>query len=293
MDLKQLLLRLLSGTLLVCTLATPAWASAYDDGMQDFIQKRYHTAETSFELAVSINRSDTSALLMLGKTREFLKDQQGAKEAYTAAFNINPFSTDGAKAKQALLDLTGNVEAKKHAPLDDPATMRKSAYTIQNQGRELGQRYIKYGNALSNARTRLTLDSYRADQVRNGGIGNGAGFYRYRLNNGGDLSSWDRIRNSYRQYDDQAQATNYRTWATRNAFAAQQSATNLVSLLGEHSPSATNPHLRALGTNLYVRNYGSDQIDDLPPEDPPIALHAKALKLSQMPMELKAVQKKL
>jgi len=293
-ELKQPLLQLLSGPLLFFMLVLPAQAgSPYDDGMKDFMQKRYHTAETDFELAVSINRSDTSALLMLGRTREFLKDSQGAKEAYTAAFNVNPFSADGAQAKQALMNLTANVEAKKHAPLDTPQTMRKTAGTIQRQGRELGQRYINDGNALAAARQRLTFDSYRADQIRNGGIGNGFGFFRFGLNNRGDLSSWDRIRNSYRQYDDQAQAVNYRTWATRNAVAARESATNLVDLLAEHDSAATNPHLRALGTNLYVRNYGSDSLADLPPEDPPIEMHAKAWKLTEMPIELRAKQKKL
>jgi tetratricopeptide (TPR) repeat protein len=294
MKLERPLLKLLFGSLLFCTtLVSGAQAATpYDDGMQDFNLKRYHAAEIAFENAVAKNAFDTRALMMLGKTREFLKDADGAKEAYSAAFKINPFNAGGAAAKQALLDLTTDVESKKHAPLDDAKTMRKTATIIQRQGQQLGQRYSDYGNSLAAARQRLTFDSYRGDQIRNGGLVNRRGFSRFRLTSGGDLSSWDRIQNAYRQYDDQAQALNYRTWATRNAVEARQSATNLVSLLADHG-YATNPHLRALGTNLYVRNYESAQTEELPPEDPPLELRAKAWTFNDMPAQMQAKQKKL
>jgi tetratricopeptide (TPR) repeat protein len=294
MTFKRTLLSLLLGSLAFTTLLAPSALAAtpFDTGMEDLRLTRYHAAEIDFENAVAKNRSDARSLIMLGRTRELLKDPDGAKEAYTAAFNLNPFNSDGLQAKQALLDLASDLAAKKSAPLDDASTTRKTADTIQRQGRQLAQRYTNNGDALAQARLNLTFDSYRADRIRNGKLGLGMGFYRFGLGNYGDLSSWDRIRNSYRQYDDQAQALNYRTAAAKTAALAQSSAGDLLSLLGE-TGHATNPHLRALGTNLYVRNYESAQADELPPEDPPLPLHAKALKLSDLPVELQAKAKKL
>jgi len=44
------------------------------------------------------------------------------------------------------------------------------------------------------------------------------------------------------------------------------------------------PKLRALGTQLYVRYYGTeDHSDPTPPEDPPIELKATELKLASLP----------
>jgi len=291
MQVKHRIFKLFSGSLLLCFISTSfAQAAPYDDGMQNFKAKRYHAAEIDFENGIVKNPADTRALLMLGKTREFLLDPDGAKEAYSAAFNINPFNADGLSAKQALMDLTANVEAKKHAPLDDPATMRKTAGTIQRQGQQLGDRYVAHGNAMAAARQRLTDDTDRANFL------NGTDRYRrrqrFRMNSGGELSDWGSIQRSYRIYDDRAQALNHQAAAKQSAFLANQSATNLVTLLGEHGYS-TSPHLRALGTNLYVRNYATNGSDELPPEDPLIELHAKEWTLSTMPTQLQAKQKKL
>jgi len=258
-------------------------ATAYDDGMENFKGTRYHAAEANFEQALAANRNDTRALLMLGRTREFLKDPEGAKEAYTAAFKINPFNADGAQAKSALVNLAAKVEGQKHAPLDDERTMRKSAHLIQKQGRELGQRNINYGNALARDRINLTFLSALAE---------GQPLGRLNWRRRGVVSSWEENKQAFRQFDDRAQAFNYRANAARTAAAAENSANNLVLLLGEHD-NGTNPHLRALGTNLYVRNYGSSPLDDLSPDDPPLELHAKAWKLADMPQELHAKARKL
>jgi tetratricopeptide (TPR) repeat protein len=258
-------------------------ATAYDDGIENFSGSRYHAAEANFEQALAANPNDTRALLMLGRTREFLKDSAGAKEAYTAAFNINPFNADGAQAKSALFDLTAKVEAQKHAPKDDERAMRKSAQLIQQQGRDLGQRHINYGNALARDRLNLTFLSALAE---------GQPLGRLNWRQRGEVSSWEQTRQAFRQFDDRAQAINYRANATRTAAAAQTSANNLILLLAEQD-NGTNPHLRALGTNLYVRNYGSSRLDDLPPDDPPLELRARAWKLADMPKELHAKARKL
>ena len=86
-------------------------------------------------------------------------------------------------------------------------------------------------------------------------------------------------------------ATRYQIEATQQAAEVQKSANNLKSLLAEDKHSS-GPHLRALGTNLFVRNY-SDHDDDnsVVPADPPLELKATAIKLSDLPVGEKAVAK--
>ena len=67
----------------------------------------------------------------------------------------------------------------------------------------------------------------------------------------------------------------------QSAAELQKSANNLESLLGE-KPRAGSPHLRALGTNLFVRNYSEHDDDSLPPVDPVLELKARQEKLSDL-----------
>jgi len=77
------------------------------------------------------------------------------------------------------------------------------------------------------------------------------------------------------------QGTRARSEATRKAAFVAQSAANLKSLMMQPTRPG-NAKLRALGTNLYVRYYGSDTpswTETPAPEDPAIELAAKANKL--------------
>ena len=136
-------------------------ATIIEDAVDNYTNKRFHAAEALFEQAAAQAPSDQRIFLMIGKTREELKDLPGAKEAYNAAFFINPFSSEGNQAKQALLEAETKIQAKAHAPLDDPETMRQAARTIQSQAVALGQRHIDYGNALGQDRLN---DNLRGDQ---------------------------------------------------------------------------------------------------------------------------------
>jgi hypothetical protein len=73
----------------------------------------------------------------------------------------------------------------------------------------------------------------------------------------------------------------------QSAQSAQESANNLERLMAEKPNSGSGtPKLRALGTNLFVRYYGSHDQDgstaSTPPADPVQELKAKELKFSDM-----------
>ena len=260
---KRFLTKLPIAFLIAFGMVVPARAtSPFQDGLIAFNANRFHQAESDFEKAAALSPNDQGIFVMLGKVREKLQDPDGAKEAYRAAFRINPFNASGAAAKQAILSVTANIEAQRHQPLDDPGTMRWSAQTIQTQARELGRRYINEENAYArNRMNRWLHDS----------------FYSWR--NPGEISGGRNIRRAYRYMGDLAQAYQFRGYGYQRAAGVQQSANNLEDLLSDHSNGA-EPHLRATGTNLYVRYYGAPEPPDLPPVDPPVELRAVAKKLS-------------
>ncbi len=94
-------------------------------------------------------------------------------------------------------------------------------------------------------------------------------------------SNYSALKSSYIRSDSAVQAMRAQQEAVHSATELQKSANNLQSLLGEQ-PKYGTPHLRALGTNLFVRNYSEHDDDSTPPVDPPLELKAKAVKLSDL-----------
>jgi hypothetical protein len=86
---------------------------------------------------------------------------------------------------------------------------------------------------------------------------------------------------SYVRSDARVQATRYQSDALHSASEVQKSANNLQDLLGDPRHDL-EPHLRALGTNLYVRNYSEHDGDTVAPVDPPIELKAHEMRLQDL-----------
>ena len=92
---------------------------------------------------------------------------------------------------------------------------------------------------------------------------------------------------SYRSSDYQVQQSRRQQAEAQSSAYTQDSANNLERLMAEkQNTGASNPKLRALGTNLFVRYYGSHDQDGstagAPPADPVQELKAKELKFSDM-----------
>jgi tetratricopeptide (TPR) repeat protein len=249
------------------------------EGLENFQARRYHAALDCFEKAASSEPGNARIHFYLGRTLEYLKEPEEAKEAYTNAVRLNPFGNDGRKARQALLDMAGKMALKDHPPpLDPPKIVAQSVAQINNQSNDLKSRYNTYGNTWANQRLRagdmmVSQLGYSAPRLRG----------RYRSSDyDAEVSNWNNIQTSFHRNDSMAQAMRYRALAARAAAETQLSATNLKRLLAER-PRQGQPHLRALGTSLYVRNYSTDDDYEVAPQDPPIELRAVPGKLAFKP----------
>ncbi len=85
--------------------------------------------------------------------------------------------------------------------------------------------------------------------------------------------------------DAQVQAMRRQQADAQAALSTQESANNLERLMGENKSSGS-PRLRALGTNLFVRYYGTHNQDgsevSTPPADPVQELKAREMSLTDM-----------
>ena len=108
--------------------------------------------------------------------------------------------------------------------------------------------------------------------------------------NRGHNSNLQAIDTHFLRADAAVRAAHYQTLALLQATETQKAANNLKTLLAEDN-NKPGPHLRALGTNLYVRNYSDHDDDSVAPEDPLLQLKATALRLTDLPVGQKAVAK--
>ncbi len=253
----------------------------YAIAAQDIRLKRYHAAADGLLKVINMNPRYSPAYAYLGDVLIKLKDYEGAKEAYRAGFEVDPFGQYGRYGKARLMGMAAREGYMRTQPQDTPQVVERTIKLINRQSNDLGNRYATEGQTWSRWRTdlaniqlrRLAQDSHSQAQVlrRRG----------YQLYNDNEMSNLENLRTSYLRNDAIVQGTRARAEATRKAAFVAQSASNLKSLMMQPTRPG-NAKLRALGTNLYVRYYGSDTPSwtEAPvPEDPAIELAAKANKL--------------
>jgi tetratricopeptide (TPR) repeat protein len=103
----------------------------------------------------------------------------------------------------------------------------------------------------------------------------------YRMYGQQPVSNFSTMDSSYVRSDARVQATGYQSDALHSAAEVQKSANNLQELIGDPRHDL-EPHLRALGTNLYVRNYSEHDNDTTVPVDPPVELRAHEMRLQDL-----------
>jgi tetratricopeptide (TPR) repeat protein len=378
--------------LLSLNCCAPVFASALlEEGKQAFSEKRYNAAAKTFDQVVSKENGNPEAYYWLGRALEELKDREGAKTMYMAAFKLNPFGPQASTAKKALLDLSARQAQLDH-PTDGPEIMAKTLQQIERQAQGLkvikiddanrfaqqriydanqrsynmgyqanmgiqnvpggtapgfyaplqsissirnqvhsqggGNPYLNVGNPYANR----TYDNWAGYPGGNpaattygggyggggyggygyGGAGYGAtgtgGGFGYAGGGGGAVgytpyaginmygrhavSNARQINTSYLRSDANVQAMRAQQEGVKAAAELQKSANNLESLLSEKE-KAGSPHLRALGTNLFVRNYSDHDDDSVPPVDPVIELKAKQQTLADVEKGAQAKAQKL
>lgn len=269
------------------TVQTSAWAidsPAFKEGWDHYINHRYHAASESFTKAIAKDPNNAKTHFYLGCCFEALKDPESAKAEYEMAFQINPFSDQGHQAREALLHLSSNVEMQKH-PTDGPEATTQAVRLINTQSADNKGRWMQWGN--QNFNYRLNLGQIELQKNMNDVNASMRALNRYDLNGRAEISNRAYIGNSYGLTDAQVQANKYMIDAAKAAGFTQESANTLKQLLSER-PQPGQPHLRALGTSLYVRNYSDFDDGGLPPADPPIELKATEKSFADLPKELHA-----
>jgi tetratricopeptide (TPR) repeat protein len=335
--------------LLSLNCCAPVFASALlEEGKQAFQEKRFNAAAKTLNEVITQEAANPEGYYWLGRSLEELKDRDGARTMYMAAFKLNPFGPQAPTAKKALMDLAARQAQLDH-PNDGPELTARTLQLIERQAGDMKR--MKIGEANMRAQWKINQGNQQAyalgyqqpttiqnvpggytpgfyapqqsitairNQVQTNGTGvnpylnvgspyanrtynnwagypgaNGTGYggvpaaagynpyantnmYGYR-----NVSNTAVINSSWIRADSQVQAMRAQTAGVASATELQKSANNLESLLGE-KPMAGSPHLRALGPNLFVRNYADHDDDSIPPVDPIIELKAKQQRLADL-----------
>ncbi len=272
-------------------------ASALERGLAEYNLHRYNAAARIFEDEIDRNPGNLRARLCLGRTLEMLKDPEGAKQEYKYCFSADPFGADGKLARAYLLEMVERVAKKKHGPADGPKLVSQSIKWINSQSADCKSRHMARGEKAA-----AWKNSQMSDQLRRQYNMATPDYYTMNAHNrnrryfgdGGDVSQQNWLQSSYLRTDYLRQAALARAEGAKRAFEVQKSANNLKMLLAEAQshPNTPGPKLRALGTNLYIRNYGEDKEDLNLPVDPPVEMRAKQMKLLDDPQLTKKLSAK-
>ncbi len=310
------------------TLKVQTFESLSQLAVDDYAAKRYHAAAEHLMQALQHNNKDARTYYRLGDVLTKLQDQDGAKEAYEAAFSVDPFGAIGSMAKQQLLSRAKTTAYQATAPQDTPIVVARTVNWLNRQSNDISARYNREGRdwqqwrgymadieaAKIRQETQLALanlnqNTYANNNWRGNALGGNTlgantlgGVYGYHTNarhygyGGGygatnaadqydreEISNLGDIRANYVMTDGRVQGNRARQEAAEKAANVQESAANLKDLMLQPTKSG-GAHLRALGTNLYVRYYGDETPSyDYPivPDDPVEELRAQALRLSR------------
>lgn len=267
---------------LVPILPIHAEQSAFDEGLEQVKYKRYFAAADCFTRAVNKDPGSQKAHFDLARCLEMTKQYESARDEYEVTYRLNPFTPEGRTSREAVLDMGTKIGSQKH-PADDPKLYLQAIREIDRQTADNKTRWINWGDRQANYRINL-------GQIEAAKLNADARLTRWSMHRGlvggtYEMSSAAQINAHYQVTDSNVQASKYRTEGYHAATETQNSANLLKQLLSE-APKPGQPRLRALGTCLYVRNYGD--FDDLPTPDPPLELRADAERLDQLPKELHA-----
>lgn len=254
---------------------------AYVLAAKELKDKRYHAAADAYLKVISINPRYSPAYAYLGDILVKLKDYEGAKEAYRAGFEVDPFGQYGRYGKAKLMGLASREATIRTQPQDSQLIVERTLKLINKQSNDLSNIHAAEGQRWSRWRTDLANIQLRRIAQENHTSVNFIGRRGYQGYDDREQSNLANIRNNYVRNDAAVQATKIRAEAARKAaFVAQSAADLKAQMMQPVRPG--NAKLRALGTNLYVRYYGSDtpSWNDGPvADDAPVELAAKAHKL--------------
>jgi hypothetical protein len=250
------------------------------EGKNEYAQNAFHAAKDTFEEAVQDQPKNQDAHFWLAMSNWNLHDYESTQDELRIVFALGPFSSQGMVARSRLMDMAAYFESQKHPVANSPFVVRQAIRQISHQASWLQiQKTIDGENT---AQFRTDLAGYEADKIiadtnrylrSEYRIGRA---YGYRPSNLGEVSNLGYIRAHYVRADGRVQALGAMRDARQRSLNVQDWQNYLLRGLGD-APHQGDPHLNALGTNLYVQNYGDRNVPRTEPSDPP--LRATALPL--------------
>ncbi len=256
-------------------------SSLFNEALEQCKLHRYHAAADFLARAENQDPFNQQIHLYMGKILEILRQPDEARSEYEYCFRLNPFGKQGHLARQSILNLAVAQAAKENAPVDTSESIRQSIQIMQEQAQNAAGRFVGWGNADAAYRlnlggresaqylqqARAMLEEMRACRIQDPVLE--SMIYEQALN-----------QSHFAQTDSQVQSLHARRQAARAAADTQETVNNLVSQMGQERTLPDDAMLRAVGTNLYVRYYGTPQTDDIAPPDPPLELRAVPKRIS-------------
>lgn len=263
----------------------------YEKAGKDIRLRRYKAAASELLESIKLNPRFPRSYAYMGDVLLKLNDREGAREAYKACFEVDPFGTYGRYGKAKLLGLVRQEAYYKPGAQDSDKVVSHTIKTINRQVGDMTQRIQRDSENVSSWKTALAtiaqrrmLQSMQEARVQGGGRRGTITTYYPGGGERHEMSDLSIMNNYYMQTDWVRQNYLARAEAARKAAFVNESAANLkAQMLQPLSPGGTR--LRALGTNLYVRYYGDDNpsiVDPPVPEDPEIELTAKSLAVKSL-----------
>lgn len=258
----------------------------YEKAGKDIRLRRYKAAASELLESIKLNPRFPRSYAYMGDVLIKLNDREGAREAYKACFEVDPFGTYGRYGKAKLLQMVRQDAYYKPGAQDSDKVVSHTIKTINRQVGDMTQRIQKdsdnvssWKSALATIAQRRMLQSMQEARMQGGGRRGTITTYYPGGGERHEMSDLSIMNNYYMQTDWVRQNYLARAEAARKAAFVNESAANLkAQMLQPLSPGGSR--LRALGTNLYVRYYGDDNpsiVDPPVPEDPEIELTAKSL----------------
>jgi len=218
----------------------PGLIQVMNRGIDNYNSHRYHNAEDDFELTCAMAPGMSRVYTYLAVTKLQVGERQAALDAFNTCYELDPFGSYGRYAKYCLIVLAGDEAIRKRGAVDSTKILDATIGKISEQTNNEIARHNRDGAEIS--RMRFSV------QYAN--------------------------RNAYSDNAVQAKLAQAEA-AKRSAYTAE-SANNLKHLLATKRMPG-NANLRAWGTNLTTRYYGSETFNLAPyyiPREYPLQLRA-------------------
>ena len=259
-------------------LATPAFAvSSLKLGMEAYRKNDYKEAIRLLNKAEAEDPYNAELHYYLANCYVFQHDGESAIKQYSRCFDLEPLSKYGQYSRQALLGFgkkfrgfTGSHDGKEHLAPDDPKSIKQAVALIRKQTEDQDKRAHSYGEKA--AESAIQKGESHAQQINKDAQQLSEDLAPLARSQAAQAELHE-IRQKavfagqHARFEAQQQAAKHMEHAAQNAISLESSAASLLRLMSE-DPKPGRVKLKALGTNLYVRNYG---MEPKPPLEPLLA----------------------